>query len=426
MMERAHVMMGSLSNFALADVLDVVGLSRQHTLVELRDSDGSSVASLNLKGGHLVQSASEEFDPREALRRALQAPARCTFHVFRLQDNGSYRSFGELGELLAGGLSAPAHQMAAPPPAPSQIPRVVSMPPKAPAPHPMTPQPPAPQPPASAKAPAAPATAAGKSGISLAVASPKGGVGKTTIALNLAISLAHQGFRVVLIDADINGDLLSLINARSSADIGTYDLLRDSRSLEPALRRTVVNGLRVLPAAGPQLPALAFIAVDRTVRWQELIREATTLADIVLVDCPAGMANVTLEIMQAVTHVLGVFQAEAVASRSFEMFERGLAALGDRARPEVAGVVVNMLREDATSRRAYDALVSGDTSQRVVKTVIGRSDVFEAAAGTGVPVRFHNSEPSRRVAAVFDNLASEIATRVRLIHPQVEAGGFLM
>src|SRR4029079_16622808 len=52
-------------------------------------------------------------------------------------------------------------------------------------------------------------------GLSLAIASPKGGVGKTTISLNLGISLAHRGLRVIVIDGDINGDLLSLINQRS-------------------------------------------------------------------------------------------------------------------------------------------------------------------------------------------------------------------
>lgn len=419
MMERSHVMMGSLSNFTLTDVLDVVGLSRQHTVVELRDSDGSNVASINLKGGHLVQSGADAFDPREALLRALQAPARCTFHVFRLEDVGSYQSFGQLGDLLAGGLSDVATKpVAAVAPSPG---RVVAMPQKA---VPALPHAAPPPEPAAAPPPVTPAPA--KSGVSLAVASPKGGVGKTTIALNLAISFAHQGFRVILLDADVNGDLLSLINARGSADVGTYDLLKQSAPLEPALRRTVVSGLRVLPAAGREMPDSAFMAVDRTPRWRELISEAATLADIVLVDCPAGMAHVTHEILHSVTHVLGVFQAETVASRSFEMFERGIAALAERARPQVAGVVVNMLREDTVSRRLYDTLVAGDTSQRVITTAIGRSDAFEDAAGSGVPIRLHNSDQSRRAAALFDSLAADVAVRVNLVRPQLEAGGFLM
>jgi chromosome partitioning protein len=467
---RSHVMMGSLSNFTLRDLLDVVGLSRQHTVVELRGNDGSNVASINLKGGHLVQGASDEYDPREALNRALQAPEWCTFHVFRLDDVGTYRSFGQLGELLAhdgptasplaplfgaAGFEAapsPVHVQtifgsAYPPAAESRIAperpaseirpaaavaaidaRPIVVPAYAPAAVPwIAPEIAASQAGSAIAAAATAAPALGSLGVSLAVASPKGGVGKTTIALNLAISFARRGLRVILIDADINGDLLSLINARGSADVGTYDLLQGSGLLEGALRRTMVQGLRVLPAAGRQLPASALIVADRSAKWRGLIGQATALADVVLVDCPAGMFHGSLEILQSVSHVLGVFQAETVASRSFEMFERGLAALGDRDRPTVAGVVVNMLREDAAAARVFEALVVGDTSRRVLKTAIGRSEAFEEAAGTGMPVRLQDGDASRKAAWSFDNLASELASRLRLGEvPAHPAGSFML
>jgi chromosome partitioning protein len=445
-------MMGSLSNFGLRQVLDVVGLSRQHTVVELHGDDGSPVASINVKGGHLVQSTADEADPREALGRALQAPESCTFHVFRLDEADDYHSFGQLVELLAdeasmAKLTAPAAAgpVAAPAPAPKPVQAPGPKPVQAPASKPAaTPTPgapaPVPEPPIAAAAKpagrtpvavprpeAATASAAGTAGVSLAVASPKGGVGKSTITLNLGISLAYRGLRVIIIDADINGDLLSLINARGSSEAGSFDLLADPGRLERSLRRTVVDGLRLLPAVGRELPRSALVPVDRTAQWRGLIGQALSLADIVLVDCPAGMSHVALEILKSVSHVLGVFQAETVASRSFEMFERGLATLGDAERPKVAGVVVNMLRGDAASTRVYKDLVTADKARRVLKTAINRSDAFEEAAAAATPVRLHGTDASRKLAWLFDNLALELASRLPLAQePANPAQPFLL
>ena len=408
---RSYVMMGSLSSFTLREVLDVVGLSRQHTVIELHEDDGSKVASINLKGGHLVQGASDEHDPREVLGRALEASASRTFHVFRLDDADSYHSYGRLVDLLeAEATTTPAAAVTAKPVS-KPAPVLAAVAPVAPEKRPVEPT--------RAAAPAA--------GVSLAVASPKGGAGKTTIALNLGISLARRGLRVIVIDADVNGDLLSLINARGSVEVGSYDLLQDPGQLESALRRTVVQGLQVLPAVGREFPKSALMAVDRTAQWSGLIRRALALADVVLVDCPAGMSHAALHVLQSVSHVLGVFQAETVASRSFEMFERALDTLAEGDRPKVAGVVVNMLRDSAASTGAYRQLVAADASRSVLKTAIRRSDAFDEAAAAATPVLLHGADASRKVAWLFDNLASELASRLPVDKaPGAGAGSFII
>jgi chromosome partitioning protein len=440
-------------------VLDVMALSRQHTVIELHREDGGRLTSINLKGGHLVQGESDS-NPRQALGLALRAPESCTFQVFRLDDGTTYRSFGQLEQLLSDESAlrtdaAPAHaeppaEASAPPPALPSAPAVVASLMPAPAP----PQPIADSTPSSAAiaTPMAAATVTpiaaddrrvsrmpGTSrdskmrmpvpaapGLSLAVASPKGGVGKTTISLNLGISLAHRGLRVIVIDGDINGDLLSLINQRSVVKVGTYDLLDDPGQLEEALRATKVHGLRLLPASGRDIAESAFAAADRTDKWRALVREAQRLADVVIVDCPAGVTHSSAEILQSVTHVLGVFQAETVASRSFEMFERGLASFGERERPVVVGVVVNMLRKDVASVRAYETLISIDPSRRVLETAITRSEAFEEAAAASTPVRLHGGEASRKMAWLFDNLAAELVSRLPLGQSPADQGAFLL
>jgi cellulose biosynthesis protein BcsQ len=457
-------MMGSLSNFTVREVLDVVGLSRQHTIVELHREDGGRLTAINLKGGHLVQGEADG-NPRQALGLALRAPESCSFQVFRVDDANTYKSFGQLDRLLADESSwrvdavpAAQHEPAAEvpsTPAPAAV--VAQAEPPAPAAPPpsMMPQPAtdiAPTPNATVMPMAAatvtpiapddrrvsrmPANATRETkmrmpipaapGLALAVASPKGGVGKTTISLNLGISLAHRGLRVIVVDADVNGDLLSLINQRTVVKLGSYDLLEDPGQLDEALRTTKVHGLRLVPASGRDVPETAFGGADRTEKWRALIREAQRLADVVIVDCPAGLTHTTAEILQSVTHVLGVFQAETVASRSFEMFERGLASLGERDRPVVAGVVVNMLRKDPASVRAYEALIASDPSRRVLDTALMRSEAFEEAAAASTPVRLHGGEASRKMAWLFDNLAAELVARLPLGQSPADTSAFLI
>jgi chromosome partitioning protein len=457
---RSCVMMGSLSNFTMREVLDVVGLSRQHTIVELHREDGGRLTAINVKGGHLVQGESDG-NPRTALGIALRAPQSCTFQVFRLDDAYSYKSFGHLEQLLSDETSlstdtAPVHSDP-----PAEVVTVMPVPPSAPAvvAQMPPPPPPAPQPvqestpaPSATVTPMAAATVTpiapddrrvsrmpgavreskmrmpvpAAPGLALAIASPKGGVGKTTISLNLGISLAHRGLRVIVIDGDVNGDLLSLINQRSVVKVGSYDLLDDPGRLDEALRATKVHGLRLVPASGHDVPESAFASADRTEKWRALIREAQRLADVVIVDCPAGLTHTTGEILQSVTHVLGVFQAETVASRSFEMFERGLASLGERDRPTIAGVVVNMLRKDAASARAYETLIAADPSRRVLETALMRSEAFEEAAAASTPVRLHSGEASRKMAWLFDNLAAELMSRLPLGQSPTDQGAFLL
>jgi chromosome partitioning protein len=417
-----------------------------------------------LKGGHLVQGESDA-NPRQALGLALRAPESCTFQVFRLDDGTSYKSFGQLEQLLsdestlradaAPAQHEPTAEAAAPMPMPLPLP-----PPAAPAAVASLVPAPVPQPAVAESAPSSAALATPMAtatvtpiapddrrvsrmpgtardskmrmpvpaapGLSLAIASPKGGVGKTTISLNLGISLAHRGLRVIVIDGDINGDLLSLINQRSVVKLGTYDLLEDPGQLEEALRATKVHGLRLLPASGREIAESAFAVADRADKWRALVREAQRLADVVIVDCPAGVTHSTAEILQSVTHVLGVFQAETVASRSFEMFERGLASFGERDRPVVAGVVVNMLRKDVASVRAYETLISTDPSRRVLETAITRSEAFEEAAAAATPVRLHGGDASRKMAWLFDNLAAELVSRLPLGQSPADNTAFLI
>jgi chromosome partitioning protein len=253
------------------------------------------------------------------------------------------------------------------------------------------------------------------SGRILAISSPKGGCGKTTIALNLSLSLARQGRSVILVDGDINGDVLSSINARQRAEIGVFDVLLGVASSEEALLDTILPHFKILPAVGGQLPRADLLAADHSAAWQALLFELARRADVVVVDTPAGMYGVTYSVLQASTHVVGILQAEAIANRSFPRFLGAIRAVPDELRPEVLGIVVNMLQtKHAASLSVFQNACSDLPGDWLFDTSIPRHRAFLDATQAGLPLRQLDEQSPPAVAWLFDNLAGEVAERLRL------------
>lgn len=249
----------------------------------------------------------------------------------------------------------------------------------------------------------------------LAVASPKGGCGKTTIALNLALSLARQGRSVVLVDGDSNGDVLSAIDARQRAQAGVFDVVLDRAELDEALLETILPRFKILPAVGATLPPAESFLQDHSGSWQRLLDRLASTADVVVVDTPSGMFGVTRQILSGATHVLGVLQAEVVASRSFLRFKEGLRGLPEHSRPAVLGVVLNMLQMRHSASLSVFQNACGDLpAEWLFDTSIPRHRAFLDATASGVPLRHLDEQAPPAVAFLFDNLAAEVAERLAL------------
>ncbi|HSU42355.1 MAG TPA: AAA family ATPase, partial [Polyangiaceae bacterium] len=405
---KVGIMQGSLREFDLAQVLQVVGLGRQYTGVEL-SLGGGRTGTIFVKSGQVVSASEGEQQGRDAFRDLFRSNEG-DFFVFR-QDTPPElpEPLGTLDVLLLDALTersnafferpsspvneqathpgvAPPHYSAPLPPlrapnvavtpepeAPPARVNVAPLPaPVAAAPVHVAPAPAAPvhvapvaaapvqvAPAAPVPAPsvpprkAAPATfgsrppafaAAAGDGKIVAFASPKGGSGKSTISLNTALSLARRGHSVILVDGDVNGDVLSAIDARGRARAGALDVVSGSARIEDALMDTVLTRFKLMPAVGPKLPDLDALSVDANGRWSALLGDLANRADVVVVDTPAGMFGVTRAILRASTHVVGVLQAEVLAARSFTRFAEGLATIPEEQRPAVIGVVLNMLQ----------------------------------------------------------------------------------
>lgn len=249
----------------------------------------------------------------------------------------------------------------------------------------------------------------------VAIASPKGGSGKTTVSLNLALSLARQGRSVVLVDGDVNGDVLSAIDARQRAEVGVFDVLLGVADVEEALLETILPRFKILPAVGAGLPRADAFLMNHSEGWRALLKSLAQDADIIIVDTPSGVFGTTHQILSASTHVIGVLQAEVVANRSFSRFQEGLRGISEEMRPEVLGVVVNMLQmRHSASLSVFQSACSDLPGDWLFDTSIPRHRAFLDATSQGVPLRHMDEQAPPAVAFLFDNLAAEVVDRLRL------------
>lgn len=447
--ERIGVMQGRLSDFDLAQVLQVVGIGRQYVGVEVHNNNVVA-GTIYIKSGKVVSANAAGKHGKEAFLSLFQQGGG-SFYVFRSKTPGQLpEPIGALSGLMVEALaSEPALEVkpaepSTPPPdfKDSEFPTRNGVAPPAPGSAPTVQQTGSTQQAASSPQTAGEASrnvdrtvshAAGMRSVDIsqmrppalttdtterhvvAIASPKGGCGKTTVSLNLALALARQGRSVILVDADINGDILSSVNARQRAEAGVFDILLGTCGIQETLLKTMVQGFSILPAVGKTLPAPHVFLQDHTERWRQILGEASALADLVLVDTPAGMFGTTHQILAASTHVLGVLQAEVLANRSFPRFTEGIEAIRPEARPKVAGVFLNMvqMRQSPSLSVLQDACASLPAGW-LFDTSIPHNPAFLLAADQGLPLRHLDELAPPAVAFLFDNLAAETAQRLEL------------
>lgn len=264
---------------------------------------------------------------------------------------------------------------------------------------------------------AAHAAAAPRSARILAVVNQKGGVGKTTTAINLATALAAAGQNVLLIDLDPQGNASTGLGIPSAQRAtGTYALLLDGSDPGAATLKTFVPNLAIVPAE-PDL-AGAEIELVNTDRREFRLRDALRTAalgnyDYVLIDCPPSLGLLTLNGLVAADAVLVPLQCEFFALEGLSQLMRTVERVRKALNPalEMQGIVLTMFdrRNNLSDLVAADA--RGFFGKQVYDTVIPRNIRVSEAPSHGKPVLLYDFRSPG--AQAYLRLAQELLQRER-------------
>ncbi len=252
--------------------------------------------------------------------------------------------------------------------------------------------------------------------ISIAIANQKGGVGKTTTAINLATALAATGHRTLLIDLDPQGNASTGLGIHQrERKRSSYDLLMADCDIDDAVIHTLVPGLDIIPATQDLSGAeIELIEVEeRTHRLASALEQAGSQRwDVCLIDCPPSLGLLTVNAMVAVQSILVPLQCEFFALEGLSQLLQTFERIRARFNPDLAilGVALTMYdrRNRLTDQVADD--VRACLGDLVFKTVIPRNVRLSEAPSHGVPALIYDMRCSGSEA--YMGLARELIDRL--------------
>lgn len=248
----------------------------------------------------------------------------------------------------------------------------------------------------------------------VALANQKGGVGKTTTAINLAAGLSFQGVRTLLVDLDPQGNATSGLGIdRSSISHSVYDVLLKEFPLEDAVEPTSVRDLYVVPAtidlAGAEIELVPVFNRER--RLSGALQAVAGDFDVVLVDCPPSLGLLTVNALAAADEVVIPIQCEYYALEGLSQLLRNVEMVKANLNPDlkVGGVILTMY--DARTRLSKDVAdqVREHFGAAVYRALIPRSVRLSEAPSYGEPIEAFDA--MSRGAIAYRELAREFRRR---------------
>ncbi|MEM7774813.1 MAG: ParA family protein [Pseudomonadota bacterium] len=257
----------------------------------------------------------------------------------------------------------------------------------------------------------------------ITIANQKGGVGKTTTAINLATALAAVGERVIIIDSDSQGNASTGVGITlGERELTTYDVLAGSASLLQAMRPTRVPDLYIVPANSDLVGFEADHLTDRNraFRLRDALSELHAVQSrlepeerfsYVLIDCPPSLNLLTLNAMVASHAVLVPVQCEFFALEGISQLNETISEVRAALNPdlEIQGVVLTMHDAATNLTKEVEAEVRGVFGNKVYKTVIPRNIRVAEAPSHGQPILLYDY--GCKGSQAYVRLATEIIER---------------
>lgn len=229
----------------------------------------------------------------------------------------------------------------------------------------------------------------------IAITNQKGGVGKTTTAVNLSCSVAEMGKKVLLVDFDAQANATSGYGiSRRSLDKNVYDALLGQADVRECIRKTAVSGVDILPATKDLAGAeIELVSVEhRTSLLKNALDQVRHLYDYIFIDCPPSLGLLTLNALTAANSVLAPIQCEYYALEGLSQLIAIIKKVKQNFNPglHLEGVLLTMYDGRLNLTLQVKEEVKKYFGEKVYKNVIARNVRLSEAPSHGMPVQLYD------------------------------------